>query len=73
MEMASQICDMARMQVKKMSPNLVHPLLCLDAIQFGIERGSLAGLAKVCESNLPAASALFIMNPSASCIDCNGI
>eukprot|EP00976_Prorocentrum_cordatum_P105555 1194281-Prorocentrum_minimum.AAC.1 len=49
MEMASQIFDMARMQVAKASPNLVHPLLCLDAIQFGLERGAMAGLAKVGE------------------------
>ena len=34
------------MQAKKTQPNLDHPVMCIDAIQAGIEHGSEVGLAK---------------------------
>ncbi len=35
------------MQAARQARNLTHPLLCLDAIQFGVEHGGYAGLEKV--------------------------
>lgn len=34
-------------QAAKQARNLTHPLLCLDAIQYGVEHGGRAGLQKV--------------------------
>lgn len=34
-------------QAAKQARNLQHPLLCLDAIQYGVEHGGRAGLQKV--------------------------
>jgi enoyl-CoA hydratase/3-hydroxyacyl-CoA dehydrogenase len=34
----------ARVQAAKRAPGLRHPLLCLDAVQAGLERGGLEGL-----------------------------
>jgi hypothetical protein len=45
-QQSSAMCDMARSQAAKTQPNLVHPLLCVDAIQHGLRHGSAAGLAK---------------------------
>ena len=34
-------------QAARQARNLTHPLLCLDAIQYGVEHGGYAGLEKV--------------------------
>ena len=44
---ALAVLSFARAQVARQAPNLTHPLLCLDAIQYGIEHGGAAGLKKV--------------------------
>jgi len=43
---AKMAFEMARAQVRKSSPNLVHPILCVDAVEVGILKGPMAGLAK---------------------------
>lgn len=44
---AAPLLELARMQVKKTQPNLVHPLMCVDAVEEGVLNGAAAGLAKV--------------------------
>lgn len=44
---ALPMLQMARGMAAKQAAHLTHPQLCLDAIQAGVERGGLAGLAKV--------------------------
>ena len=51
---AMAIIDFARQKAAKVG--LQHPMLCLDAIQFGIEHGGLAGLKKEGECFAAAAS-----------------
>ena len=41
------VLSFARAQAEKRAAHLTHPLLCLDAIQAGVEHGGLAGLQKV--------------------------
>ncbi|EFN52227.1 hypothetical protein CHLNCDRAFT_59763 [Chlorella variabilis] len=43
---ALAILQFARSQAAKRARHLMHPLLCLDAIQYGIEHGGRAGLQK---------------------------
>lgn len=50
---ATAILAFARAQVARQARNLTHPLLCLDAIQAGIEAGGIAGLAKVSSAPVP--------------------
>lgn len=49
---AREILKFARAQVMKQSPNLQHPLVCIDVIEEGIVSGPLAGLAKVCACHI---------------------
>lgn len=44
---ALAIVDFARAETRKRAPHLTHPLLCLDAVRAGIERGGRAGLRAV--------------------------
>jgi enoyl-CoA hydratase/3-hydroxyacyl-CoA dehydrogenase len=44
---ALAVFEFARAQTAKRARHLTHPLLCLDAIQTGVEQGGLAGLKKV--------------------------
>jgi hypothetical protein len=44
---AVAIVDFARAETQRRAPHLTHPLLCLDAIRFGVEHGGRAGLRKV--------------------------
>lgn len=53
---ALAMLDFARAQTARRAPGLQHPLLCLDAIQYGIEHGGLAGLKKEGECFAAAAS-----------------
>ena len=48
--------EFARAQTAKRAPGLRHPLLCLDAIQYGVENGGLAGLKKEGECFAAAAA-----------------
>ena len=48
--------DFARQQTQRRARGLQHPLLCLDAVQYGIEHGGLAGLKKEGECFAAAAS-----------------
>ncbi len=41
------------MQAARQARNLTHPLLCLDAIQYGVEHGGYAGLEKVLTAQIP--------------------
>jgi len=43
---AAPLLELARMQVKKTQPNLVHPLMCVDAVEEGVRNSAAAGLAK---------------------------
>ncbi|KAL4446209.1 hypothetical protein ABPG77_003016 [Micractinium sp. CCAP 211/92] len=43
---ALAVLQFARSQAAKQARNLTHPLLCLDAIQYGVEHGGRAGLQK---------------------------
>eukprot|EP00249_Psilotum_nudum_P009367 c21884_g1_i1 orf=554-2710(-) len=43
---ARKILNFARVQAKKTTPNVSHPLLCLDAIEEGVVAGGLAGVLK---------------------------
>lgn len=53
---ALAVLGFARAQVARQARNLTHPLLCLDAIQYGIEHGGAAGLDKETECFAKAAS-----------------
>lgn len=53
---AVAMLEFARAQASKRAPGLRHPQLCLDAIQYGIEHGGLAGLQKEGECFAAAAS-----------------
>ena len=53
---ALNVLQFARMEAAKKAPGLQHPLLCLDAIQHGVEYGGLAGLRKEGECFQMAAS-----------------
>ena len=44
---ALMMLQFARAETAKRAPHLTHPLLCLDAVQCGIENSGLAGLKKV--------------------------
>lgn len=44
---AREIFRFARTQAKKQSPNLKHPLVCIDVIETGVVSGPHAGLWKV--------------------------
>lgn len=48
--------EFAREQAAKRAPGLRHPQLCLDAIQYGLEHGGLAGLKKEGECFAAAAA-----------------
>ena len=50
------VIEFARREAKKRARGLQHPLLCLDAVQYGIEHGGLAGLRKEGECFAAAAS-----------------
>lgn len=41
------VLGVARAQAQKRAAHLVHPLLCLDAIEHGVAHGGYAGLQKV--------------------------
>eukprot|EP00889_Picochlorum_renovo_P007934 jgi/Picre1/34964/NNA_002430.t1 len=56
-EEAMAVLDFARAQSAKKARGLQHPLLCIDAIQYGIEHGGLEGLKKESEC-FDAAAAL---------------
>ena len=53
-DQAGAVLDFARAQASKVG--LQHPLLCLDAIQHGLEHGGLAGLKKEGECFVTASS-----------------
>ena len=53
-DQAVAVLDFARAQASKVG--LQHPLLCLDAVQHGLEHGGLAGLKKEGESFVRASS-----------------
>ena len=53
-DQAAAVLDFARAQASKVG--LQHPLLCLDAIQHGLEHGGLAGLKKEGECFVRASS-----------------
>ncbi|KAI3432440.1 hypothetical protein D9Q98_003993 [Chlorella vulgaris] len=53
---ALPILHFAREQTVKRARHLTHPLLCLDAIQYGIEHGGRAGLQKEVECFAAAAA-----------------
>lgn len=44
---AREILKLARLQVQKENPNLMHPLVCIDVIEHGIASGPCNGLWKV--------------------------
>ncbi|QDZ22941.1 3-hydroxyacyl-CoA dehydrogenase [Chloropicon primus] len=44
-DIAKMILGIAKEQTKKRAPNVMHPLLCIDAIEAGILKGGKAGLA----------------------------
>lgn len=48
--------EFARAQTARRAPGLRHPLLCLDAMQYGVEHGGLAGLKKEGECFATASS-----------------
>ena len=48
--------EFARAQTARRAPGLQHPQLCLDAVQYGIEHGGLAGLTKEGECFAAAAA-----------------
>ncbi|KAG7669001.1 hypothetical protein Ndes2526B_g00718 [Nannochloris sp. 'desiccata'] len=48
--------EFAREQAAKRAPGLQHPQLCLEAIQYGVEHGGLAGLKKEGECFAKAAA-----------------
>lgn len=45
---ARKILNSARARALKTTPNVPHPLLCLDAIEEGVVSGGYAGSLKVC-------------------------
>lgn len=47
---AQMVLGVARAQAQKRAAHLVHPLLCLDAIEHGVAHGGYAGLQKETES-----------------------
>lgn len=47
---ALQICELARRQSRRQAPHLDHPILCIDAMQFGIENGGARGIPNEVES-----------------------
>jgi enoyl-CoA hydratase/3-hydroxyacyl-CoA dehydrogenase len=53
---AMMTLQFARAQAAKRAPGLQHPQLCLDAIQYGVEHGGLAGLKKEGECFAAAAA-----------------
>lgn len=48
--------EFARAQAARQAPGLRHPQLCLDAIQYGVQNGGLAGLKKEGECFAAAAA-----------------
>lgn len=50
------ILEFARGEAAKKAPGLLHPLLCIDAIQYGVEHGGFAGLKREGECFAKAAS-----------------
>ncbi|KAL6769994.1 ECH3 [Auxenochlorella protothecoides x Auxenochlorella symbiontica] len=48
--------EFARAQTRRRAPNLTHPLLALDAVQAGVERGGAAGLRAEAEAFAAAAA-----------------
>lgn len=69
---ALAILGFARAQVAQQARNLTHPLLCLDAIQYGVEHGGAAGLDKV--RQLQPAPAMLSANAAGliSSTECGG-
>lgn len=45
---ARVILNLARSQAREQTPNLTHPLVCIDVIEEGIVAGPRSGLWKVC-------------------------
>ena len=66
---AVAIVDFARAETQRRAPHLTHPLLCLDAIRFGVEHGGRAGLRKVLVTGrVPRlAAAVDPLRPSSVC------
>eukprot|EP00890_Picochlorum_soloecismus_P004308 jgi/Picsp_1/4879/NSC_02244-R1_glyoxysomal fatty acid beta-oxidation multifunctional protein mfp-a len=53
---AMAVLDFARQQSAKRARGLQHPMLCIDAVQHGVEHGGLAGLKKEGECFAAAAA-----------------
>ena len=60
-------CRACLVQAAKQARNLTHPLLCLDAIQYGIEHGGRAGLKKVGTAAAPLFALLRLLRWASCC------
>lgn len=46
------IINLAKSQARERTPNLTHPLVCIDVIEEGIVAGPRSGLRKVCINSI---------------------
>ena len=56
---SKEIIKFARLQAKRIAPNMTHPQACLDVIEEGIVQGGYPGVLKVCLVTFPPSQNIF--------------